>query len=140
MNDFIQGTQKIYSSPEECMNELLEKVSKTYSEEEIQFVKKAYEIANAAHEGQLRLSGEPYITHPLNVAMILVKLGMDEASVVAAILHDTVEDTTLTYEQVKELLEINKNELNERIKKWDLRQIDSLVLGRKTSVFSLIAE
>ncbi len=102
MNDFIQGTQKVYSSPEECMNELLEKVSKTYSEEEIQFVKKAYEIANAAHEGQLRLSGEPYITHPLNVAMILVKLGMDEASVVAAILHDTVEDTTLTYEQVKE--------------------------------------
>ena len=102
MNDLTNGMQKTYSSPEECMNELLETVSKTYSSEEIEFVKKAYEIANAAHEGQLRLSGEPYITHPLNVAMILVKLGMDEASVVAAILHDTVEDTTLTYEQVKE--------------------------------------
>ncbi len=102
MNDLTNGMQKTYSSPEECMNELLETVSKTYSSEEIELVKKAYEIANAAHEGQLRLSGEPYITHPLNVAMILVKLGMDEASVVAAILHDTVEDTTLTYEQVKE--------------------------------------
>jgi len=102
MKDLRQGTNTVYSSPEECMNALLDIIKDSYSEEETALVKKAYSIAAGAHEGQMRLSGEPYITHPLSVAMILVRLGMDESSVVAAILHDTVEDTTLTNEQVKE--------------------------------------
>ncbi len=91
----------IYNSPEECFEALLERISRSYSEEEIESVKKAYAIASQAHEGQKRLSGEPYIMHPLNVALILSKLGMDDASVISAILHDTVEDTTLTYNDVK---------------------------------------
>ena len=49
-----------------------------------------------AHEGQRRDSGEPYITHPLAVSCILVELGMDEASICAALLHDVVEDTPVT--------------------------------------------
>ncbi len=102
MKDLKHGTNTVCTSPEECMNALLERIKDSYSNAEVELVKKAYSIAAGAHEGQVRLSGEPYITHPLSVAMILVKLGMDEASVVAAILHDTVEDTTLTYDQVKE--------------------------------------
>ena len=101
--DFKDATVKIYDSPEECFDELIAKISKSYSEEEIQRVRKAYLIASEAHEGQKRLSGEPYIMHPLNVALILSKLGMDEASVVSAILHDTVEDTKLTYNDVKSI-------------------------------------
>ncbi len=102
MND-LNTTVTLYDTPEECFEALLARISKTYSEEEIQRVKKAYDIANEAHAGQKRLSGEPYIMHPLNVALVLSKLGMDEASVVSAILHDTVEDTKLTYNDVKSL-------------------------------------
>jgi GTP pyrophosphokinase len=59
-------------------------------------LRRAYAIANAAHQGQLRKSGEPFITHPLAVARILAALGMDTTALVAALLHDTVEDTTYT--------------------------------------------
>ena len=62
---------------------------------------RAYEVAAGAHEGQLRKSGEPYITHPLAVATICARYGMDETTVIAALLHDAVEDTGLTLEEVE---------------------------------------
>ncbi|MCW2786258.1 MAG: (p)ppGpp synthetase SpoT/RelA, partial [Marmoricola sp.] len=65
-------------------------------------VQRAYEIAELAHEGQRRRSGDPYITHPLAVATILAELGMDVTTLVAALLHDTVEDTAVTLEGVRE--------------------------------------
>ena len=102
MKDIRQSSNIVYETPEELFAALLENVSKTFSEAEIEHVKKAYEIASEAHEGQKRLSGEPYIMHPLNVALILSKLGMDDDSVTAAILHDTVEDTKLTIEEVRQ--------------------------------------
>lgn len=101
MRDIRQSGNVTYETPEELLEILLENVSKSFSEDEIEHVKKAYHIADEAHAGQKRLSGEPYIMHPLNVALILSKLGMDDASVTAAILHDTVEDTKLTIEEVK---------------------------------------
>ena len=61
----------------------------------------AYEVAAAAHTGQVRKSGEPYITHPLAVATICARYGMDETTIVAALLHDAVEDTGLTLEDVQ---------------------------------------
>ena len=76
-------------------------VHDTVTEEEIANVKKAYELAAKVHEGQKRLSGEPYIMHPLSVALILARLGMDDASIIAAMLHDTVEDTDLTNDEIK---------------------------------------
>lgn len=63
-------------------------------------IQRAYETAEKAHGGQLRVSGEPYIIHPLNVASILVGLGMDTETIVAALLHDVVEDTPVTLEDV----------------------------------------
>lgn len=80
MKDFHSTPIKIYDNPQECFDALIEKLSKTYTEEELADVRKAYELASQAHEGQKRLSGEPYIMHPLNVAIILSKLGMDDAS------------------------------------------------------------
>ena len=62
----------------------------------------AYEVAAERHDGQFRMSGEPYITHPLAVALILARYGLDADTVAAAILHDTVEDTGLTLEEVAE--------------------------------------
>ncbi|MBE6483755.1 MAG: bifunctional (p)ppGpp synthetase/guanosine-3',5'-bis(diphosphate) 3'-pyrophosphohydrolase [Actinomycetaceae bacterium] len=62
---------------------------------------RAFDIANRCHEGQFRKSGEPYITHPVAVATILAELGLDEDTIVGALLHDTVEDTGYTLEQVR---------------------------------------
>lgn len=65
-------------------------------------VDRAYEVARDAHEGQMRRSGDPYITHPVSVATILAELGMQPAVLVAALLHDTVEDTDYTLEELTE--------------------------------------
>jgi GTP pyrophosphokinase len=67
---------------------------------EVGLVKRAYEFADRAHEGQMRRSGDPYITHPLAVAGILADLGMDAPTLAAALLHDTVEDTEVGLERI----------------------------------------
>ena len=64
-------------------------------------LKDAFEVANSAHEGQLRKSGEPYITHPLHVAIYLTEIGMDEETIIAALLHDVVEDTSIKLSTIK---------------------------------------
>ncbi|MBX6752182.1 MAG: HD domain-containing protein, partial [Micromonosporaceae bacterium] len=64
-------------------------------------LRRAYEVAARMHEGQFRKSGDPYITHPLAVAQILADLGMDTTTLVAALLHDTVEDTSYTLEELR---------------------------------------
>ena len=64
-------------------------------------IQRAYITADKAHEGQLRKSGEPYITHPVAVAGILAELGLDRATIIAALLHDTVEDTPYNLAQLK---------------------------------------
>jgi len=66
-------------------------------------IDKAYKLSKEAHNGQTRLSGEPYIIHPVEVAIILADMKLDTTSIVAALLHDTIEDTTYTYEQIKEM-------------------------------------
>ena len=101
MKDFRKNSCCTGSSPDECMEILLGLIGDNCTDAELCDVKKAYQIASEAHQGQVRLSGEPYIMHPLSVAVILASLGMDQASIIAAILHDTVEDTTMTHAEVK---------------------------------------
>src|SRR4051794_19721279 len=60
---------------------------------------RAYQLADSAHEGQVRRSGDPYIQHPLAVATILAELGLDDITLSAALLHDAVEDTGLTLDE-----------------------------------------
>ncbi len=79
---------------------LLSKIDKA-GDIDKELVVKAYNIANDAHKGQMRLSGEPYVIHPIEVASILVDIGMDTATIVAALLHDVVEDTSTTYEDIE---------------------------------------
>ena len=78
------------------MYELLETIQKIYSKQEAEILTRAYYFAKTAHTGQKRASGEEYFIHPCAVAQILIDLGMDCASVAAAFLHDTIEDTPVS--------------------------------------------
>lgn len=81
---------------------LLEKASSYLREQDLKRIKDAYEFADQAHAGQVRKSGEPYILHPLAVAEILVNMQMDTTSIIAALLHDVVEDTTVSLDTVRD--------------------------------------
>ena len=81
------------------LQDLLNKL-KEYNPDEVEIVKKAYEYADTLHKGQMRQSGEPYISHPLNVAYILADMHADKDTVCAGLLHDTLEDTNITKEDI----------------------------------------
>ncbi len=80
---------------------LLRTVRANHPKADVRPIQPAYELAERCHRGQFRRSGDPYITHPLAVATIIAELGMDVPTVCAALLHDTVEDTTLTLDEVR---------------------------------------
>ncbi len=82
-------------------NTLAKEILRHYPEGDAELVRRAYAYAAEAHEGQKRVSGEPYITHPAAVAMLVAELGMDPATVAAALLHDVPEDTAKTVEDVR---------------------------------------
>jgi GTP pyrophosphokinase len=84
------------------IEQLLEKASSYMKEQDVKRIRNAYEFAEEAHRGQTRKSGEPYILHPVAVAEILANMQMDVATVEAALLHDVVEDTNVTLEDLRE--------------------------------------
>ncbi len=94
------STPKDFTPPEELYKTLIEKVLEYHPNTDITMIEKAYKIASEAHEGQLRKSGEPYIMHPLCVAIILAELELDKETIVAGILHDVIEDTVMTTEEI----------------------------------------
>ncbi len=92
-----------FTSPEELYQELIRSIRKYHPSDDISMVEKAYEIAYNAHKEQKRKSGEPYIIHPLCVAIILADLELDKETIVAGILHDVVEDTVMTDKELAEV-------------------------------------
>ena len=89
-----------FTSPSLLYDELIRSIRKYHPSTDISMVEKAYRIASRAHEGQVRKSGEPYIIHPLCVAIILADLELDKETIVAGLLHDVVEDTVMTQEEL----------------------------------------
>ncbi len=83
------------------INDIIDKLLERYSEEEIKLVNKAYIYSAKVHKGQTRLSGEPYLVHPIAVAYILTEMNMDIPTIVTGILHDVVEDTHATIEDIE---------------------------------------
>ncbi|WP_066872720.1 RelA/SpoT family protein [Clostridium mediterraneense] len=92
------------------LEQLINKVKESCKDADIDLITKAYDYAFNAHIEQKRESGEPYIMHPVNVAMILVGMGMDTNTIVAGLLHDVIEDTEVTYEDIK--LDFNEEVAN----------------------------
>ncbi len=93
MNDF--------TSPADLYDELIRSVRTYHPSDDLSMIEKAYQVAFEAHKDQKRKSGEPYIIHPLCVAIILADLELDKETIVAGLLHDAVEDTWMTYEEVE---------------------------------------
>ena len=90
-----------FTSPEELYADLIRSIRRYHPSDDISMIEKAYRIADQAHAEQKRKSGEPYIIHPLCVAIILADLEMDKETIAAAILHDVVEDTVMTLDELK---------------------------------------
>ncbi|MBP5310475.1 MAG: bifunctional (p)ppGpp synthetase/guanosine-3',5'-bis(diphosphate) 3'-pyrophosphohydrolase [Lachnospiraceae bacterium] len=90
-----------FLAPEQLYNDLITRVRKYHPSGDISLIEKAYNVANDAHKGQTRKSGEPYIIHPLYVAIILADLELDKETIVAGLLHDVVEDTVMTIDEIK---------------------------------------
>ena len=84
------------SSVDNLINELRSR----YTEKDLETINSAFEMASIGHISQKRKSGEPYITHPLSVAIYLSDLSMDIETITAALLHDLIEDTDITYEDI----------------------------------------
>ncbi len=98
-DDTIRETQD-FEKPEKLYAELIESVHKYHPSTDITLIEKAYRIADQAHKEQVRKSGEPYIIHPLYVAIILAELELDKETIVSGLLHDVVEDTVMTKEEI----------------------------------------
>ena len=92
-----------FTEPEVLFQKLISMVKKYHPSDDVHLIEKAYKIAYKAHEGQKRKSGEPYIIHPVCVCIILAELELDKETIVAGMLHDVVEDTIMTSEEIKNM-------------------------------------
>lgn len=90
-----------YQDPKELYQELIKRVRAYHPSDDISMIEKAFDIAYHAHEGQFRKSGEAYIIHPLWVGIILSELELDKETIVAGILHDVVEDTVMSEDEIR---------------------------------------
>lgn len=96
----VLATPEDFTEPDKIYEQLLEKIKQYHPSDDFSMIEKAYHIADDAHQGQKRKSGEPYIIHPLCVAIILAELEMDKETIVAGLLHDVIEDTEYSKEDI----------------------------------------
>jgi len=88
--------------PDELFQRLTDSIMRYHPSDDMTLIRRAYELAREAHKNQRRHSGEPYIIHPLHVAIILSELEMDKESIISGLLHDVVEDTDTTLDEIRE--------------------------------------
>ena len=99
-SDHALDTPADFTPPEELYKRLIEQIKKYHPSDDFSLIEKAYKVADKAHEGQCRKSGEPYIMHPICVAITLAELEMDKETIIAGLLHDVIEDTAVTKEEL----------------------------------------
>src|SRR5215210_8322528 len=113
------------SGLDSAVRPLIESVRARSGRPDSSLVEHAYEVARDAHRDQVRRSGDPYIAHPLGVAMILSDLGLDDVTLAAALLHDAVEDTSVTLESLEEQFGPDVAAIVDGVTKLDRLQFDS---------------
>jgi len=89
-----------FTSPDDLFRQLMDEIRKYHPSDDLSQVEEAYRVACASHGDQKRRSGEPYIIHPVCVALILAELELDKESIIAGLLHDVLEDTSMTYDEI----------------------------------------
>ena len=97
----VFNDDRLPNSPIKTVDDLIAKIQTYHEQVPANIIQQAYKFSEIAHEGQMRRSGEPYISHPLNVAGILADLKLDVDSIITGLLHDTVEDTVVTLNDVE---------------------------------------
>ena len=121
-----------------ALDAILKEIKARRPKADLKIVERAYEMADAAHAGQVRKSGDPFISHPVGVALALAKLGLDEVTVAAGLLHDSVEDTPLTLAQVEEELGFVVAQLIDGVTKLDKIRFRSAEHGRAENLRKMI--
>ncbi len=129
-----------FQSPEQLYQDLIGRVQKYHPSDDISLIEKAYRTAYEAHKKQVRKSGEPYIIHPLCVAIILADLEMDKETIAAGLLHDVVEDTILTDEEIEEQFGSDVALLVDGVTKLQLLQLSGDNEGKTQDKLEMQAE
>jgi len=121
-----------------ALDNLIKEVRKRRPKADVKMIERAYHMAEEAHRGQLRKSGDPFISHPLGVAMILAQLGLDETSIAAALLHDAVEDTELSLVEVETSMGFDVARLIDGLTKLDKIRFRSKEQSRAENIRKMI--
>src|SRR5438876_618054 len=100
--EFLAPMQMPFPQGESTLQDLLAETRQYLAPQDMERIERAYGLAKKAHTGVLRRSGEPYIQHPLEVALLLADMRIDADGIIAALLHDVVEDTTYSLEDLRE--------------------------------------
>ncbi|WP_291328956.1 bifunctional (p)ppGpp synthetase/guanosine-3',5'-bis(diphosphate) 3'-pyrophosphohydrolase [Desulfovibrio sp. UCD-KL4C] len=120
------------------INEITDIVSTYIDDPDLDLIRRAYVFSARAHEGQVRLSGEPYLSHPLHVAKILADMRMDESTVAAGLLHDTVEDTDTTIDDIADLFGEEVADIVDGVTKIGMMDFESKAIAKAENIRKMI--
>jgi len=120
------------------INEITDKVASYIEKPDLELIQKAYIFAAEAHAGQTRLSGEPYLSHPMSVAKVLADMQLDESTVAAGLLHDTVEDTKATIDEIEELFGEEVADIVDGVTKISKMQFESKAVAQAENIRKMI--
>ncbi|MBG0789873.1 MAG: bifunctional (p)ppGpp synthetase/guanosine-3',5'-bis(diphosphate) 3'-pyrophosphohydrolase [Desulfovibrionaceae bacterium] len=120
------------------INEITDKVASYIENPDLDLIQRAYVFSAQAHDGVVRRSGEPYISHPMNVAYLLANMQLDEASVAAGLLHDTVEDTDTTVDEIEDLFGSDVADIVDGVTKISRMDFESRAVQQAENIRKLI--
>ena len=120
------------------INEITDKVATYIDKPDLDLIQRAYVFSAQAHDGVVRRSGEPYISHPMNVAYLLTEMQLDEATVAAGLLHDTVEDTDTTVDEIEELFGSDVADIVDGVTKISQMDFESKAVQQAENIRKLI--
>ncbi|WP_319466274.1 bifunctional (p)ppGpp synthetase/guanosine-3',5'-bis(diphosphate) 3'-pyrophosphohydrolase [uncultured Pseudodesulfovibrio sp.] len=120
------------------INEITDKVASYIDKPDLDLIQRAYVFSAQAHDGVVRRSGEPYISHPMNVAFLLADMQLDEATVAAGLLHDTVEDTDTTVDEIEDLFGSDVADIVDGVTKISRMDFESKAVQQAENIRKLI--